>query len=74
MKTFLKGALSVLITACFSLCMFYCFVAGAPMQEDALRQYVLSAAGFSIFFPAFACACVFYIRHLHKIIEDKEKQ
>lgn len=72
MKRILKIIISVTVTAYLSLSMFYCFVAGAPAQKDALNIYILGAAGFSIVLPAFACVCIHYILHLQKKLAESQ--
>lgn len=74
MKRILKIIISVAVTAYLSLSMFYCFVAGAPAQKDALTIYILVSAGFSILLPVFTCVCIHYILHLHKKLDESQRK
>ena len=73
MKKFLKIFFSVVITLYFSITMFYCFVAGTPENGNGTAVYILSAAGLSILFPGFTCACLHYISYLRKKLDEKSK-
>lgn len=67
-------AVSIVGTLFFAGCMFFCFVAGAPQEKAELAGYVWKAAGFSLLFAAFNCACINYILYLQKKIEKLENE
>ncbi len=53
-------------------CMFFCLVAGAPQDREALEDYVFCAAVFSLALSVFLIGCVRYILYLQKKVEKLE--
>lgn len=74
MKRILKILASVLITLYFAAGLFFCLVAGAPMEKERGIPYIILAAVVSLVLPAFLCACLHYISYLQKKLEEKEKE
>ena len=72
MKRAIKILLSVIGTAYFAASMFFCFVAGAPMEKEKAVPYMIIAALFSILLCTFLCACLHYISYLQKKLDKQE--
>ena len=72
MKKVLKILLSIIVTLFFAASMFYCLVAGAPIEEEEAIPYMILAALFSLLLCTFLCVCVHYICYLQKKLEEQE--
>ena len=73
MKKAFKILLSVLATACFAGSMFYCLVAGAPLERERAMPYIISAGIFSVLLCTFVCVCLHYIDYLQKKLEEQRR-
>ena len=70
MKKALKILLSVIVTVYFAGSMFYCLVAGAPLERERALPYIISAGVFSVLLCTFVCVCLHYIGYLQKKLEE----
>lgn len=73
MKKALKILLSVIVTVYFAGSMFYCLVAGAPLERERALPYIISAGVFSVLLCTFVCVCLHYIGYLQKKLEEHKQ-
>lgn len=71
MKKVLMNTVSVILTGFFAAALFYCFVAGACIEND-VEAYVTAAAGLSVLLSVALCICIRTVLCLAKKLRDLE--